>query len=579
MQTFYKYIEENPSKFYFYYKLLNSVLFLSMFWVTGAVSESLLFKVLLITFILSLFTALFWGFIYLNRDFEKNAARNLLYIDIPIFFFLIFPLIPQNMFYLILPVMTLVMVSLLFGEQELKQIFIVFFALFIISSFIFGISGEVDRPVFTFASQAILFVLVAGSALTTTRTIRDMKNQKLGLEESKVKLYSKAKTLERQLKVSRQHAEVLNKDVRKRDIEIQNILTLSGQLKVKNDAKEVLMSFLLTAIGQIGSEHALLMTRVKKDNHFFNVYIHKGLRSVDLKKIRFYLDSNLIEILNSIREPILVNQIPRDHLYVDEIKILNLFKDDLICPVFVKGNLSALFFVGRKISGSEFGKDDISLISIISNQTSFVLEQTQMTQDYREFYSKTMKAMLNSLETRYVYSRGHNMRTANYVNIVSKQMGLSSKEVSDFSSGALLHDIGKVVVSDKYLLNSAKFSETNFVLKEKILEHAIEGSKILKAAGFNETICDMALHHHEFYNGKGYPHKVGRDELALGTRILTVCNSYDAMTSARPYRKALPESVAQENLRMLSGDNYDPEIVKIFIDQIDHNQNMQRFRA
>ena len=171
------------------------------------------------------------------------------------------------------------------------------------------------------------------------------------------------------------------------------------------------------------------------------------------------------------------------------------------------------------------------------------------------------------------------MRTANYVNIVSKQMGLSSKEVSDFSSGALLHDIGKVVVSDKYLLNSAKFSESNFVLKEKILEHAVEGSKILKAAGFNDTICDMAMHHHEFYNGKGYPHKVGRDELALGTRILTVCNSYDAMTSARPYRKALPESVAQENLRMLSGDNYDPEIVKIFIDQIDHNQNMQRFRA
>lgn len=579
MQTVYQYIEENPSKFFFYSKLANSVLLLVLFWVTGAVPESLLFKVLLITFILSLFTASFWGTIYINRQFEKNAAKILLFIDIPVFFFLIFPLIPQNNFYLILPILSLITISLLFGGKELKQILIVFFSLFTISAFIFGVTGEVQQPLMVYASQAIIFILVMSSVLTTTHTIREMDHQKRGLQDSKVRLHSKTKSLERQLKVSRQHAEVLNKDVRKRDIEIQNILSLSGQLKIKNDAKDVLMSFMLTAIGQIGSEHALLMTRVKKDNHFFNVYLQKGLRSIDIKKIRFYLDSNLIEILNSIKEPVLVSQIPQDSLYIDELKILKMFKNDLICPIFVKGKLSAMFLIGRKISGLPFKKDDINLISIIANQTSFILEQTQMTHDYREFYSKTMKAMLNSLETRYVYSRGHNMRTANYVNIVSKQMGLSAKEVSDFSSGSLLHDIGKVVVSDKYLLNSAKFSETNFILKEKILEHAVEGSKILKAAGFNEVIVDMALHHHEFYNGKGYPHKVGRDELALGTRILSVCNSYDAMTSTRPYRKALPSSVAQENLRMFSGEQLDPEIVKIFLNEIETNSGMQKFRA
>ena len=123
------------------------------------------------------------------------------------------------------------------------------------------------------------------------------------------------------------------------------------------------------------------------------------------------------------------------------------------------------------------------------------------------------------------------------------------------------------------------FSNSNYVLKEKILEHAVEGSKILKAAGFNDTIVDMALHHHEFYNGRGYPHKVGKDELSLGTRILSVCNSYDAMTSDRPYRKALPISVSKDNLRMFAGEQFDPEIVKIFLNQIENNQNMQRFRS
>ncbi len=579
MQTVYKYIEENPSKFFFYFKIAGSALLFSLFFISGAQSGSLLFKILMISFILSVFTTAFWGTIYVNKEFEKNAAKILLFIELPVFFFLIFPFIPQNIFYLVLPVLSLVSIPMLFSGKDLQQILSVFFSLFIVSSFMFGISGTVEQPITVFIAQAVIFILVMSSVLTTAHTIREMQDHQRGLQDSKVRLHTKAKNLERQLKVSRQHAEVLNKDVRKRDIEIQNILSLSGQLKVKNDAKEVLMSFILTAVGQIGSEHAMLMTRLKKDNHFFSYYLQKGLRSVDLKKIRFYLDSNLIEILNSIREPVLVSQIPRNHLYMDEIKILNIFKNDLICPVFVRGNLSALFMIGGKISGAPFGKDDISLISIIANQTSFVLEQTQMTHDYREFYSKTMKAMLNSLETRYIYSRGHNMRTANYVNIISKQMGLSSKEISDFSSGALLHDIGKVVVSDKYLLNGAKFSNSNYVLKEKILEHAVEGSKILKAAGFNDTIVDMALHHHEFYNGRGYPHKVGKDELSLGTRILSVCNSYDAMTSARPYRKALPTSVSKDNLRMFAGEQFDPEIVKIFLDQIENNQNMRRFRS
>ncbi len=576
MQIVYRYIEDNPSRFYLFSKMANSLLFFLLFWVTGATQESLLFKVLLVTFIVSLFTTLFWGTIYTNRAFEKNVAKILTYIDIPIIFFLIFPLIPRNNFYLILPIIQIITIALLFEKNERKQLLAVFFAVFTASSFMFGISGEVAEPAGTFISQLFIFALVLGSTLSTTNTIKNLQAKHQNLEEMRQRLSSKAKTLEKQLKVSRQHAEVLNKDVRKRDMEIQNILSLSGQLKMKNDSRDVLMSFLLTAIGQIGSEHALLMTRAKKDQYFLKVYLQKGLRMLDMKRIRFYLDSNLIELLNSVREPLLVNQIPQETLYVDEVKILNLFKDDLICPVFVKGNLSAIFIIGKKITGMPFAKDDVNLISIIANQTSFVLEQTQMTHDYRDFYSKTMKAMLNSLEAKYTYSRGHNMRTATYVNILSREMGISSREISDFSSGALLHDIGKAVVPDKYLLNSAKFSDKNYILKEKILEHTLEGSKILKAAGFNDTIVDMALHHHEFYNGKGYPHKVGREELALGTRILSVCNAYDAMTSERPYRRALPVSVAKENMRMLSGVQFDPEIVKIFLDQVEHNPKMQR---
>ena len=233
--------------------------------------------------------------------------------------------------------------------------------------------------------------------------------------------------------------------------------------------------------------------------------------------------------------------------------------------------------VGHKVSLARFEKEDLNLIAILANQMSFVLEQTQMTYEYQDFYAKTLRAMLRSLEAKYIYAKGHNVRTANYVNIMARKMGLPNKEIRDFSYGSLMHDIGKIAVKDEYLLSKDILSENETDLKEKILEHTVEGSKILKAAGFNQTITDMALHHHEFYNGGGFPHKIGYEDIPLGTKILAVCNAYDAMTSDRPHRKALHEATAKEYLQYYSGNQFDPELVKLFLNEISENKEMQKY--
>ena len=232
--------------------------------------------------------------------------------------------------------------------------------------------------------------------------------------------------------------------------------------------------------------------------------------------------------------------------------------------------------IGNKISQARFNKEDVNLISIIANQTAFVLEQSKLTQNYKEFYAKTIKAMLESLETKYIYARGHNVRTANYASIVGRRLQLPMNQIKDLTYGSLLHDIGKIVIRDEYLLSSAKFAQDDMQIKEKILDHTLEGSKILKSAGFNNQIIDMALHHHEFYNGKGYPHKIGESDLSLSSRILSVCNAYDAMTSDRPHRKAIPPKTAQKYLFDAQNSQFDPEIVKIFLEEIGNNQIQQK---
>jgi putative nucleotidyltransferase with HDIG domain len=233
--------------------------------------------------------------------------------------------------------------------------------------------------------------------------------------------------------------------------------------------------------------------------------------------------------------------------------------------------------VGQKISGSPFNKENINLVSIVTNQAAFLMEQSQASNDFQEVYFKTIRALTKALEAKYVFARGHNIRTANYANIVAKRMGISNGDIKDLTYGSLLHDIGKIAIKDEYLLNPHHFSDTEAGLKNKILEHTIKGASILKSAGFDEPIVDLALHHHELYNGKGYPHRLGEEDISRPARILVVCNTYDAMTSDRPHRKAHPESTAKEYLRAHAGSLFDPDAVKAFLSEIGINKEMYKY--
>ncbi|MEJ2543340.1 MAG: HD domain-containing protein [Calditrichaceae bacterium] len=419
--------------------------------------------------------------------------------------------------------------------------------------------------------------IISYIAKIASDAIKNILTKDENYEKERQNLLSRQEKLSQELSLSRQNSEILNKDIRRRDIEIKNLMVLSGQLNIREDSKVILNSFLLTAVGQIGSSHAAILTRMKKQHNYISVAAQKGMRGLDNSRMRIYLDSNLVQVLNSVREPILVSNIPLENLYEDEITILKQFKDNLICPIRIRNIFIGAILVGKKISGSTFKKEDLNLIAIVANQAAFVLEQSKLTQNYKEFYAKTIKAMLESLEAKYIYARGHNVRTANYAAIVGRRLNLPINQIKDLTYGSLLHDIGKIVIRDEYLLNSAKFAQDDMQIKEKILEHTLEGSKILKSAGFNNQIIDMALHHHEFYNGKGFPHKIGEMDLSLNSRILSVCNAYDAMTSDRPHRKALSQKTAQEFLLNSQKTQFDPEIVKIFLEEIGNSNTSQKF--
>jgi putative nucleotidyltransferase with HDIG domain len=348
-------------------------------------------------------------------------------------------------------------------------------------------------------------------------------------------------------------------------------------LGIRSDSRKALESILLTTIGQLGCSYMALLTKREKSQNYLGIYLEKGLRGYDPEKLRVYKDSKILQIIESTLEPLPVSLIPTDDLFDDEKRFLEQFRHDIIAPIFIKRNVVGLIIIGQKVSGAALSEEEFNLISIIANQAAFVLEQSQVINEFQDFYTKTMRAMIRALETKYVYARGHNVRTANYVSIMAQKMGVGAEEIRNFTYGALLHDIGKITVKDEFLLNAQPFTESTSMIKRKILEHTTEGEKILRAAGFHEVIVDMAHHHHEFFIGKGFPDGIGGIEIPLPTRLLAVCNAYDAMTSDRPHRQALTHDTARQYLSSAAGKQFDPEIVGLFLSELNANKQMLKY--
>lgn len=440
------------------------------------------------------------------------------------------------------------------------------------SSLVYGLVGYIPKFIFQIISQALIYFLLSASFYWARQFIQDLKLKSENLESKLKKIEKEKEHYKKSLYILQQGSEELNKNIKRRELEIQNILTISEQIQIGKDSKEVLRSFLLTALGQMGSSHAFIMAREKKTQNYWGVLVEKGLRSLNTEQLRIYLDSNIITILRAFRDPIYLKDLPKDNLFTDELQFLKQFENDVVCPIYTKNKIIGMVVFGPKVTGTKYTLEEFNLISVVANQSAFILEQVQQSDEYRDQFARTVRAMLYAMEAKFAFNKGHLIRTANYVSITAKRLGFPISEIKQLGLGSLMHDIGKTAIDDRYLLYNKSLTNTSKdeKIKERILTHTLEGGKILKAAGFNELMVDMAVHHHEYYNGKGYPHRIGGEELPIETRMLAVCNAYDAMTSERPYRKPLSEIQAIEVLKQQSGQQFDPEVVKAFLDIVKH---------
>lgn len=181
-----------------------------------------------------------------------------------------------------------------------------------------------------------------------------------------------------------------------------------------------------------------------------------------------------------------------------------------------------------------------------------------------ELRQDNLKKILLAVSGKDQYTLGHSQRVANYSMLMGKEMKMSEYDIKCLRLSALLHDIGKIEIPSEILNKKGKLTEEEFRLMKK---HPEQSADIVKSLSGMENIVEDILCHHERYDGTGYPAGISREQIPLGARIIAIADAFDAMLTDRPYKKALSLEEARRELLENSGTQFDPALVKIFVDQ------------
>jgi len=242
------------------------------------------------------------------------------------------------------------------------------------------------------------------------------------------------------------------------------------------------------------------------------------------------------------------------------------YKENIGCaPVIVHNNIRGILGVVDKAGPQMLGPEDTSLLENIASQAALCVDNIELSKNIEEMYYDTLVMLARIVEAKDPYSAGHLERVSTYVKMMADRLNIDEDGKKILFGGALLHDLGKVGVDDAILKKGGKLTPAEWDIMK---HHTAIGENILRPLHSMSKLSVLVRHHHECYDGSGYPDGLKGEGIPLLARILTVADIYDAITTDRSYRRMMSREDAIKELRNCAGTKLDPKLVEIFIELV-----------
>jgi putative nucleotidyltransferase with HDIG domain len=349
----------------------------------------------------------------------------------------------------------------------------------------------------------------------------------------------------------KERSEALTKKV----LELATLYEMSRALGSTLDMDELLGSMLESALRIFDLDLGYVVLR-DKDNGALSIRaLHRG----DGPGVDSPTHSSMSEWVVREGRPLVFN--PDSASDSGQIDAVTGAKAALCVPlVSTEGTIGSIT-IGSSDSACRFNTDDVRLLSTIANHVTIAVGNIELFTSLQEAYLATVRSLAAAVDAKDSYTRGHSDHVAAYSTLIATRMGLSHEQKTALEMAAYLHDIGKIGIAEDILLKPGRLSGDEM---EQMRHHPLIGANILKPVAFPWAIAPVVRHHHESWDGNGYPAGLAGEEIPLLARILTVADSYEAMTADRPYRQGMSANDALAELRSCAGAQFDPAVVEAF---------------
>jgi len=314
---------------------------------------------------------------------------------------------------------------------------------------------------------------------------------------------------------------------------------------------------------------SLLLIDEEKNELFFEVAL--GDKGEAVKEVRLKMGEGIAGWVAEHGIPLVVPDVTKDSRHstsVDE-KSGYTTKNILCIPVLVKQKVVGVLQAINKLGNEPFSEEDIELFQLLANQVAIAIENSNLYEEIHAAFLEVSEALAQSIEKRDPYTGGHTKRVLAFSLAIAKYMNLSAGEIENLKVAAILHDIGKIGVEDRILRKKEKLTEEEY---REIQKHPIVGTEIIGHIKQLKDVIPGMRYHHERADGKGYPDRLKGVNIPLIARIISVADTYDAMTTNRPYHNALDEAEAIAELKRCAGLQFEKDVVEAFIHAFENGE-------
>ncbi|MEW6402885.1 MAG: HD domain-containing phosphohydrolase [Chloroflexota bacterium] len=337
----------------------------------------------------------------------------------------------------------------------------------------------------------------------------------------------------------------------------------------------VLAQVMDALIALMQAERGFLMLRNEADK--LDVRVARGMAGADLEGEAFAFSRTIVQRVASSGQPVLTTDAQQDPRFGQEMSVISLHLRSILCvPLKIKDELIGVIYVDNRAHIGLFKDVDLELLSAFADQAAVAINNARLfdglqaanrsleaaNEELQIAYDATLKGWVRALDLRDKETKGHTQRVSYLTRMLAEAVGFAGTDLEHITRGALLHDIGKMGIPDSILL---KPGELTFDERERMKQHPVLAYEMLHPIQFLQPALDIPYCHHEKWDGTGYPRGLQGEAIPITARIFSIVDVWDALTSNRPYRKAMDHGEVRDYIRKQCGIFFDARIVDIFL--------------